>query len=157
MERAILLTVLFIGLINANIFGGLFSSSVEDAGGISIKLSAANPLKYNHTTGAGANYVDVKDPNIDGFYFACGERAAVFIDISTDGNYAGTLSTVWTLKLNLNAGLSAVSVLNNCGVSGTDAAAVCISGGSVQVSLTATGEVQFTKLGKSSLLCFFCF
>jgi len=84
------------------LFGDLFSLSAESAGGISFKMSAASALKYNHTTGAGANYVDVTDGVLDEYYYACGERASVFIVVSTDSTYTGTTSTVVSLSLDLN-------------------------------------------------------
>jgi hypothetical protein len=142
-------------LIQANIFSDLFSSNTEANGGLTFALKAANPLKYNHTTGTGASYTDVTDGVLDGYYFANGEKAVLFIDVSSDSSCTGTTSTVYSASYDLHPSLTVVGITNNCGISGSasDSAAFCINSASVTVSI-ANGQIQFTKFGKSSRVIF---
>jgi len=135
--------VFCIGLIQANIFRDLFSS--QTSSGPSFSLRAAEPSKYDHTKGGGSYYEGVS--TLDGFYYACGEKASLVLLISTDSSYTGTTSTVFTIDYTAHPALKLKAVVNNCAFA-PDSSSPC-SGGGVSVA-TSGGSIQVTKLGKST-------
>jgi hypothetical protein len=148
MIRSLFFLVCCIGLLHADIFSDLFISETEQVTGITFQVQASDPTTYSHTTGGGAWATSVA--TLDGYYFACGERASVVLLISTDSTYTTSTSSVFTLSFTAHPALKIKAIVNNCATSTADAS-TCINGGSVPVSLGSTGTTfQFTKLAKSS-------
>jgi hypothetical protein len=145
MMRSLLFLVFCVGFIHANIFTDLFSTESSQAAGITFALRAGDPAKYDHVKGGGSFYEGVD--SLDGYYFSCGERASLFIQITTDATYTTTSSSIFSLDLTSNPALKIKAVSNNCGTTSPDSSTTCNTG----VSTVLSGNVvQVTKLAKSS-------
>jgi len=116
--------------------------------GISCSLKACNPTKYDHSTGGGSSCDAIKGP-LDGYYFACAERASFFLTLSTGSSFSYSSTTIFTFDFTSNPALQMKSVINNCQTSVSDASSVCHNGESVSISFSGN-SIQVKKLQKNA-------
>jgi hypothetical protein len=126
-----------------------------DSNGLQFSVLAADPKTYDHTLGGG-NAADVVDKDLNGFYFACGDRASIFVVVSVSSSSKISSSQILSLNFGVNPALVPRAVSNNCGASSVDNTKLCASGSGVVVSTPVqSGEnfvVQVSRLNPGTVV-----
>jgi hypothetical protein len=108
------------------------------------------PYTVNHTTGGGSA-CDSTVSDLNGFYYACGDRVSMFVTITTTSSYKGTSSSIVTLTFSLHPALTPRGASNNCAGGTDDSTQTCSGSGAPSVAVvtpkvTSGLTVQLNKL-----------
>jgi len=119
-----------------------------------MSLKPASPLKYNHTLGGGT-WTESTEVDVDGYYYACGEKVSIFLMIKTDSTCTLTTSSILNLYFDLHPALTPKGVLNNCASNAIDSNGVCANSATTQVASPVGGSgltLQLQKINKNAVI-----